>query len=66
MFDLKYFSKEFPDGQVVRTPCSHCQRQEFNPWSGTKITQVAWHRGKKQTHTKSLKKKRKKKEKKIK
>ena len=33
-FDLKYFSKELPDGPVVRTPRSHCQRHRFNPWSG--------------------------------
>ena len=28
------FPGEFPGGLVVRTPCFHCRRREFNPWSG--------------------------------
>ena len=28
------FNREFPAGLVVKTLCFHCQKPEFNPWSG--------------------------------
>ena len=26
--------EDFPGGPVVKTPCSHCRRPGFHPWSG--------------------------------
>ena len=37
---LKIFSRDFPGGPVVKTPCSACQGPRFNPWSVTKILQT--------------------------
>ena len=34
------FSWGIPDSPVVKTLCFHCQRPEFNSWSGTKIPQA--------------------------
>ena len=30
----KLFSRDFPGGAVVKTPCSQCRGPGFNPWSG--------------------------------
>ena len=28
--------RDFPDGPVVKTPCSQCREHGFDPWSGKK------------------------------
>ena len=28
------FYRDFPSSPVVKSPCLHCRRQEFDPWSG--------------------------------
>ena len=33
--------RDFPDGSVVKTPCFHCRRHGFNPWSGNQ--DATWH-----------------------
>ena len=36
-YNSKRYMQEFPDGPVVRTMCTHCQRPGFNPCQGAKI-----------------------------
>lgn len=32
--EMNTLNREFPAGSVVGTPCFHCSRPEFSPWSG--------------------------------
>ena len=34
---LQNTQRHFPDGPVIKTPCSECRRHEFSPWSGNWI-----------------------------
>ena len=46
MWNLKYDTREFPGGPMVRTQRFHCQGPGSIPGQRTKILQVAW-RGRK-------------------
>ena len=36
-------NRDFPDGPVVKTQCSHCRGHGFHPLSGTKILHTLWY-----------------------
>ena len=42
--------RAFPGGSVVRTPCFHCPRPRFNPWSENKDPKSKWCGQKKKNH----------------
>ena len=46
-FKKKYSFWDFPDGPVVKTPCSQDPGHGFNPWWGAKVLHAVQHDQKK-------------------
>ena len=41
LYSPKVSCQDFPDGAVVKTPCSQCRQSTLTPWSGNQIPHAA-------------------------